>query len=248
MFGDGCRKKLWLPGCQQRGSKIYRFAWEFLLRHLVMEKRESERAVDFREAFQGEGIPLLGWSPFLEHPKRTMKSWCHPSRYLHLKKISKPVSHRIWEKLLEKPRAEYRQVNQFSVVSHHFHDSNDRIFAKILLKATTKNWFGLSWNFQSCKGLNFRFPTSMERRIVVPIIFIYVLETFGKRTIIPIIFTYFQSVSIMFQWFSPVLGWVFQHLDIFGLYFWISWGTLVTRQDLASCSLQDLRRSSQGQY
>ena len=42
------------------GSKIYRFAWEFLLRHLVMEKRESERAVDFREAFQGEGIPLLG--------------------------------------------------------------------------------------------------------------------------------------------------------------------------------------------
>ena len=114
------------------------------------------------------------------------------------------LSHRIWEKLLEKPRAEYRQVNQFSVVSHHFHDSNDRIFAKILLKATTKNWFGLSWNFQSCKGLNFRFPTSMERRIVVPIIFIYVLETFGKRTIIPIIFTYFQSVSIMFQWFSPV--------------------------------------------
>jgi hypothetical protein len=88
------------------------------------------------------------------------------------KKISKPVSHRIWEKLLEKPRAEYRQVNQFSVVSHHFHDSNDRIFAKILLKATTKNWLGLSWNFQSCKGLNFRFPTSMERRIVVPIIFI----------------------------------------------------------------------------
>ena len=154
--------------------------------------------------FSGRGNTIAGLKPILGAPKKNYEILMSSKSIPAPKKISKPVSHRIWEKLLEKPRAEYRQVNQFSVVSHHFHDSNDRIFAKILLKATTKNWFGISWNFQSCKGLNFRFPTSMERRIVVPIIFIYVLETFGKRTIIPIIFTYFQSVSIMFQWFSPV--------------------------------------------